>query len=121
MKTLARWGLKLLALATPVVIAACYGAPVNSNNVKQTCGTVQDATNQAGIAGIQVTCLQGGQELDVVYTDSTGFFCALTNSPATCDTLRAEDVDGAENGGTYLTATATPAADGSATTINMTK
>lgn len=119
MKTLARWGLKLLSLVVPVTMAACYGMPADFG--KSQCGTVRDSATQTGVAGIQVTCLQADQEIGMAYTQTDGAFCVSFSETAICESLQVEDVDGEENGGTYQATSATPPADGSSLTIDLTK
>ncbi|HOX42594.1 MAG TPA: hypothetical protein PK668_03300 [Myxococcota bacterium] len=102
LRFLARPLLWLLNLLVPVFIAACYGAPADFSGATLT-GKVLDGTTQGGIYGIQVTCLRAGQPFTTDYTDLDGSF-ALWDS---CDQVRFEDLDGAENGGLYVQRTVT--------------
>jgi hypothetical protein len=91
MKWIAKILLWIIGVAIPVVIAACYGMPYKFSKT----GKVVDAETKAGIDGIQVTCVQGGQDEDVAFTYS-GDFTLWYDIP--CDTLQIKDVDGAQNG-----------------------
>lgn len=96
MKRLAKVLLKAVTLAVPVVIAACYGMPMQTRR-----GRVIDAATSQPIRGIQVSCVIG----DVVNSQTTtwddGTFDLEYDEP--CAVVRAEDTDGAENG-SYQTA-----------------
>lgn len=103
MKNVARFGLWILSLFMPVVIAACYGVPADSSTLRQKCGTAKDSGSKVGIKGIQVTCSRNGEELGMTYTDDAGAYCVGFHAEEPCDTLVFEDVDGLDNGGQYLT------------------
>ncbi len=98
-RQIARPFLWLLSLVVPVVIAACYGPPGENTPTLQ--GQARDATTQAGIAGIRVTCLSGGSAIGTAYTDLYGDY----NFYVSCDELQFDDVDGATNGGPYTSLT----------------
>jgi hypothetical protein len=96
MRLVARCFLWLLTVAVPVVIAACYGPMYRFSKS----GKVIDSQTKEGINNIQVTCLRNGYEQDVAYSLTTGQFDIYYD--AACDELLFEDIDGEENGGTYV-------------------
>lgn len=95
MKLISKFFLWLIGVAIPVVIAACYGAPYGFSKS----GKVIDSDSKSGINNIQVSCLSSGVEQDMAYTGSDGSFWLNYDY---CDELKIEDIDGEENGGTYL-------------------
>lgn len=99
MKGIARFLLWVLAVAIPVVIAACYGMPYRFVR-----GRVVDARTQKGLKGIEVTCMRDGQATDSTYTWDDGSFEVGGN--ASCDEVVARDIDGVDNGGSYAEETA---------------
>ena len=96
MRTIARFFLWLVTAAIPVVIAACYGMPYKYSKS----GHVIDSETKEGIQGIQVTCVVNDSDYSMAYTYEEGAF--VIEYDADCDALRVEDVDGEDNGGTYL-------------------
>jgi hypothetical protein len=104
----------VLNLLVSVFIAACYGAPADFSGAALR-GKVLDGTTQAGLYGIQVTCLRAGQAFTTDYTDLDGSFYLWDS----CDQLHFEDVDGAENGGLYLQRTVTVDPDCTDLTVEL--
>jgi len=109
MKLLAKPGLWLLTTAIPVFIAACYGAPMDgdydggSDPEKTIAGRVLAALSGSGIPGIRVSCLVSGYDGLEVYDEAysaagDGGFALQSSEYTPCETLRFEDVDGAQNG-----------------------
>jgi len=102
-KTLARCGLFCLGLITPVFIAACYGVSYGFTML----GRVIDAGSKGGLAGIQVSCVGSRNGTDEVLSTTTsagdGSFSMEYRPTTDCETLRFEDVDGADNGGAFQT------------------
>jgi hypothetical protein len=94
-KLLSKFFLWLMGVAIPVVIAACYG-PMYSYSKS---GKVLDSDSKEGINNIQVSCLSGGTEQDMAYTNRDGTFWLTYDY---CDELKVEDIDGEDNGGIYL-------------------
>lgn len=99
MRGLAKLGLWVLGTAVPVFIAACYGIAYRFNRA----GHVVDRQSGAGIAGIEVACLQGETETDIAYSSEDGSFSLNFDEP--CESVRATDVDGDMNGGAYQSTT----------------
>ncbi|MGI5863423.1 MAG: hypothetical protein ACOX6T_15405 [Myxococcales bacterium] len=105
MKTASRILFRLLGIVAPAALTSCgpqvqpaYGAPVRFDIA----GRVVVRTKGTGIPGIKIDCLKAGQQPFIAaYSDKDGQFGLYGD----CDQLRAEDVDGAENGGPYQTAT----------------
>ncbi|MEK7705105.1 MAG: hypothetical protein AAB426_09115 [Myxococcota bacterium] len=91
----------VVSTAIPVTIAACYGVAYRFSHSQS--GRVLDAATSNGIAGIEVTCLVADGEQSTTYSREDGAFELPYEEP--CDSVRAADVDGAENGGTYATET----------------
>jgi hypothetical protein len=108
MRGLARLALKLLTGASSVFIAACYGVPYDGEELD---GLVLDAQTRAGIPGVRVGCLYGGDEVNFDMTDDQGAF--HMRGPH-CAEVRAEDLDGAVNG---AYATKTVPCDGSGNVV----
>lgn len=116
MKRVENMLLRLMALAVPTVIAACYGVVADDDfgddggtgSKDRKTGRVVNANTGVGIPGIRVTCLRtrdaDGGTLDVpeetggAHTDSRGNFMVSVSHPNQCTLIRAEDVDGADNG-----------------------
>lgn len=89
----------ILTVAIPVTIAACYGVAQRFSMG----GRVTDATTGDGIEGIEVTCVDAGSfDSSMTWSDANGDFSVDYDTP--CATVRADDVDGADNG-SYVTAT----------------
>lgn len=99
MGVIARFLVWILAVAVPVVIAACYGMPY-----RYVRGRVVDARTQKGIKGIEVTCMRGGEAADSMYTWEDGGF--EVGGIDSCDEVLARDIDGVDNGGIYAEKTA---------------
>jgi len=98
--------------AFPVFIAACYGvyqdlADGGTGGERRATGTVKDAGNGQGIGGILISCMlpgsgDGGAAYDETYSLSgDGHFEIWYPENQPCESLRFEDVDGADNGGEY--------------------
>lgn len=96
MRIIAKFFLWLTTIAIPVVIAACYGMAYKFTKT----GHVVDSETKAGIQGISVSCMVGGnvEAADTTYED--GSFWLEFNTA--CDELLVEDVDGEDNGGQYV-------------------
>jgi hypothetical protein len=120
MRWLARPFLWLLTCVVPVFIAACYGGvgvwdgqlPDGGNDssgtLRRARGHVLNYQTGSGIKGIHVICLgapaDAGNALDDTYSlPGDGAFEIWYYEFYPCDTLRFEDVDGAENGGPFST------------------
>jgi hypothetical protein len=120
MRWLARPLLRLLTCIVPVFIAACYGsigvldgsldggAGTDTGGLKRARGHVLSYATGLGIKGIHVVCLgvsaDGGSTLDDTYSlPGDGAFEIWYDESRPCETLRFEDVDGAENGGLFST------------------
>ncbi|MBN2497161.1 MAG: hypothetical protein JXR96_21390 [Deltaproteobacteria bacterium] len=95
MRLISKFLLWIVSALSSVAIAACYGTFYEYDRS----GRVLDAETLAGIPGIQVTCLAGGQELDVTFTYDDGRFTVYAYEA--CEQLCFEDVDGEQNGGEY--------------------
>ncbi len=95
MRRFARFFLWLMGVAVPVFLAACYGMPYRFSKI----GKVIDSESKTGINGIEVSCLNNEQVLDVSHSYEDGKFEIWYDQP--CDVLVFEDVDGEENGGLY--------------------
>jgi hypothetical protein len=128
-KYIARFLLRMMTLAVPVVIAACYGVPQDYTLRN---GRVVDKDTQRGIPGIKVTCLTGDAGIFSTLTNGSMVDAGLTtldagastedgtfqlNGGVDCTSLLAEDVDGPANGGSY--APVTQPFDSAATTITI--
>lgn len=89
MRSVAMWLLRAVTTTVPVVIAACYGMAYRYTRQ----GRVVDRATGQGVAGMKVTCAQGGA------TASTGADGAFTlPDDDRCDSVQVEDADGAANG-----------------------
>jgi hypothetical protein len=108
-KRLARPILWLLTSAIPVFIAACYGPPMEDDwdggldPEKSVTGRVLSALTGSGIPYIKVSCLVSGRDGQEVYDETYsapggGAFELWSSEYTPCETLRFEDVDGADNG-----------------------
>jgi hypothetical protein len=97
-RLLCRFGLWLIGVAIPVFIAACYGAPYRFSKS----GKVTDRKTGAGVEGIELICMSGGQELSSTYTSTNGNYYLYYDQ--SCDTLEVVDTDGAAHG-SYQTST----------------
>lgn len=86
MTKLARLGLRLLTLAVPSVLAACYGPSVLTR------GQVIDSETKEGIEGISVSCEANSSNRVGTRTGTGGYF--QLDYVGECETLVAEDVDG---------------------------
>jgi len=108
----------MLTAAVPVFIAACYG--INYQYSKK--GRVLDKETRAGIANIEVSCVDpaavapvvdAGAGEDAGATEDAGYRPSGFSSSddgsfywggfEPCNKLKFEDIDGQENGGLYLT------------------
>jgi hypothetical protein len=94
---IARFLLWALTSMFSFAIACAYGMFYNYSRG----GRVLDAVTHAGIAGINVSCRSGGAVDSSAVTAADGTFGLEGYN---CETVVAEDVDGAVNG-SYLTAT----------------
>jgi hypothetical protein len=113
-KKIARTLLKAVTCFAPVFIAACYGAPAEYGQS----GRVVDSETRQGINGIKVSCLRGGADTGHwTNSYSDGYFYLWAEDE--CDLLRFEDVDGAANGGTYVSRTASVPVDGRDIEVDM--
>lgn len=99
MRTLKRALLWIVGTAIPITIAACYGVAYRFSKS----GRVVDAATSVGITGVEVTCLVNNAEESLAYSGADGGF--ELSYDKVCDEVRAADVDGAENGGTYAAKT----------------
>ncbi|HCF56940.1 MAG TPA: hypothetical protein DFS52_02950 [Myxococcales bacterium] len=105
MKTVSRTLFRLLGIVAPAALASCgtqiqpaYGVPVRFDIA----GKVVVRDKGVGIPGIKIDCLKADQQpFTAAYSEKDGQFGVY----GICDQLRAEDIDGAENGGPYQTAT----------------
>lgn len=117
MRTVARLLLKVVTAVSPVVIAACYGPPVNTGQLRFTLtGKVMQRGTTTGIPGIEVRCLVGASLFDVAYTQNDGTFSV--SSTERCSSLEAADVDGTKNG-SYVTRAVEVTADTDAYSIEL--
>jgi hypothetical protein len=112
MSRVSRLLLKTITAAAPVFMAACYGPPIGFYKA----GTVVDSVSGAGIPGVQVECLEGGQVMDTRATGTDGSFVMSTD--ASCDQLRFTDIDGAANG-SYTAQTVAAVDDGTELTVQL--
>jgi hypothetical protein len=94
---IARFLLWALTSMFSFAIACAYGMFYNYSRG----GRVVDAVTHAGITGISVSCRSGGAVDSSAVTAADGTFGLEGYA---CETVVAEDVDGAANG-SYLTAT----------------
>jgi putative lipoprotein (rSAM/lipoprotein system) len=102
-KLLKKWLLGMFITVIPVVIAACYGP------FYEVTGKVVDSKTQAGISGIEVTCVnyndlttpENEAEALITYTGSTGYYEFENTSTDSCAVVKLRDVDGTTNG-TYI-------------------
>jgi len=94
----------LFAGSLSMVLAACYGAPIdmqNSISVK----TVTE--NNDAIPGLKVTLQENEQNIDSTYTDSLGnvFYPDLYIYEGNNYTIKVEDIDSSQNLGEFTTKT----------------
>ena len=105
MKILARATLRILGILAPAALVSCestiqppYGVPVRLG----VSGKVIVRKSGVGVPGIRIDCLKADSPpYAAAYSKKDGVF----EISGACDQLRAEDVDGAENGGPYQAAT----------------
>jgi hypothetical protein len=91
MKAIARACLKLVILAIPVTIAACYGMMTRYNKR----GYVIDKQTRQGIDGVEVKCILSGGAIGASNISTNGAFDLYYDT--LCDHLEAEEApaDGA--------------------------
>ncbi len=92
MKRLSRLVLSLGLLGLPWVIACAYGTYYKYSKA----GRVIDRDTHAGVAGIEVECLVGGKVQSSSVSGPDGDVQLRYDEP--CETLRATDSDGSQNG-----------------------
>jgi hypothetical protein len=85
MVRVARLLLRLVVMAIPVVIAACYGIPYRFSRG----GKVLDRQTRQGVEGISVTCLGANGESFEDHSDAQGQF--VLHYDERCEVLELED------------------------------
>jgi putative lipoprotein (rSAM/lipoprotein system) len=94
----------LFAGSFTMVLAACYGMPVDFES-DITVNTVNEV-NEA-IPGLKVTLTKNGERIYEDYTDSVGnvYYEMLEFNGYNGYNVKIEDIDGEENGGEFLSET----------------
>ena len=110
----------LFAGSFSMVLAACYGVPVDIDD-QITVHTVNEV-NEA-IPGLKVTLTNNGERVYEDYTDESGnvYYSYLEENESNDYKLKIEDVDGEENGGIYKTADVDIIGHQSFYSVNMVK
>jgi hypothetical protein len=83
-----------------MVLAACYGMPVDMQTNYDVLAT--DTLNQA-IPGLKMTLFNNGNQVseDISDTDGKVYYSRLKEDAANNYTVKIEDIDGTENGGSF--------------------
>ncbi len=94
----------LFAGSLSMVLAACYGVPVDMQN-SITIKTVTE--NNDPIAGLKITLDENGSSIDSSTTDSLGnvFYPVIFANEETTYSIKIEDIDSTLNLGEFVTKT----------------
>jgi putative lipoprotein (rSAM/lipoprotein system) len=89
----------LFAGSFSMVLAACYGAPVNMENTLFVKALNQ---NNEPIEGLQVVLQNNGYSIDTAFSETDGTVSYPELNITSSYKVIIEDIDGELNGGTYL-------------------